>query len=105
VSESLDARIWAEHEHWLDCRARLAVVRARWTEDDWSAVRLAADAAWDADPSGLYLYAATDALREHEYRRIDERLARERRFGAEWLLGVLGSTDAIEKKPTLRRER
>jgi hypothetical protein len=92
MSESLDVRVWAEHEHWLDCRARLAAERARWTEDDWSAVRLAADAAWDAKPNGLYLYVATDALREHEYRRIDERLARERCHGSEWLLGVLART-------------
>jgi hypothetical protein len=97
MSESLDVRVWSEHEHWLDCRARLAVVRARWTEDDWSAVRLAADAAWDAHPSGLYLYAAETAVREHEYRRIDDRLTRERCHGSEWLLGVLERT-AIEER-------
>lgn len=92
MSAPLDARVWREHEHWLDCRARLAVVRERWREDEWTAVRLAADAAWDDHRSNLYVYDAERALREHQHRRIDERLAFERSHGVDWLTEVLERT-------------
>jgi hypothetical protein len=96
MNESLDALVWREHEQWLADRPRLAVERERWSDDDWAAVRLAADAAWDAHRSNLYLYDAEKAVRERHYDRYDARLAFERRHGVEWLLGVLRRT-AIER--------
>ena len=93
MKESLDARVWREHEQWLERRARLRVERERWTEVDWATARLAADAAWDACPDGLYLYAAEQALRERHYERTHARLAAERRRGVEWLLDVLERTE------------
>jgi hypothetical protein len=92
MSESLDARIWRGHEQWLDARRRLAVERERWADADWAAARLAADTAWDAHRSNIYLYDAERALREHHYSRVQARLAVEARFGVEWLLGVLKRT-------------
>jgi hypothetical protein len=88
----LDARLWREHEQWLDRRARLCVERERWTDEDWATARLAADAAWGAHRSNLYLYDAERALRERHYRRVEARLAAECRLGVEWLLGVLERT-------------
>jgi hypothetical protein len=86
------ARVWREHERWLDARARLCTERERWTEDDWAAARRAADAAWDAHRSNLYLYDAERALRERHYDRTHARLAAERSRGTPWLLGVLERT-------------
>jgi hypothetical protein len=86
------ARVWREHERWLDARARLCIERERWTEDDWSTARRAADAAWDARPVGLYLYAIEEACRQQHYHRVAARLAAERSRGTPWLLGVLERT-------------
>jgi len=94
MSESVDERVWQEHERWLHRHIRLAVMRERWAEDDWAAVRLAADTAWDAHRSNLYLYDAERALREHQYRRVNARFLAEARHGVEWLLGVLERTAA-----------
>jgi hypothetical protein len=99
VNESLDALIWREHAQWLEDRARIAVERERWTDDDWAAARLAADVAWDAHRSNIYLYDAERALREHHYSRVQARLAVEARFGVEWLLGVLERTALPARKP------
>jgi hypothetical protein len=92
VNESIDAVVWREHEAWLEDHARLAVERERWTDDDWLAVRSAADAAWDAHRRNLYVYDAERALREQHYRRTDARLAFEASHGVEWLRGVLERT-------------
>lgn len=80
---------WREHEHWRERRARLAVLRERWTDGDWAAARLLADRAWDAHRSGLYLYAAEQGLREQHYLRTAARLAHEARFDIGWLIGVI----------------
>jgi hypothetical protein len=94
VSDRLDALVWRDHERWLDDRSRLAVERERWTEEEWTAVRLAADAAWDRHRSNFYIYDAELALREHQHRRIGELLAFEASHGAEWLRRVLERTAA-----------
>lgn len=89
MNESVDARVWREHECWREEHARLTIERARWTGDDWLAARIAADAAWNRHRSNLYLYDAERALREQHYERTRARLAVEHEHGVEWLTGVL----------------
>jgi hypothetical protein len=84
--------VWREHERWRERRARLAVARERWTEEDWRAARRRADVAWDAHRSNLYLYDAEQALREQHYLRTAARLAAEARFDVDWLIGVMEET-------------
>ena len=84
--------VWREHEEWLRRRARLAVERERWTDEDWTAARALADTTWDAHRSNLYLYDAERALREQHYRRTAARFAREARLDVDWLIGVLEAT-------------
>jgi hypothetical protein len=86
------SNLWREHEEWLRRRARLAVERERWTDEDWTVARALADVAWDAHRANLYLYDAERALREQHYLRTAARLAQEARFDAEWLLGVMEVT-------------
>jgi hypothetical protein len=93
VSAILDEEsvlVW--REQWLEERARLAVARERWGDDDWNAVRRAADVAWDTHPVGLYIYAAEEACRRRNWDRVEARLAFEAAHGVEWLRGVLERT-------------
>jgi hypothetical protein len=85
--------LWRAHEQWREQRALLAVARERWTDEDWTAARRLADAAWDAHRSNLYLYDAERALREQHYRRTAARLAAEARLDLGWLVGVMRATE------------
>jgi hypothetical protein len=93
ITSVINDLVWREHEGWLEERARLAVERERWTGADWAEARRVADAAWDANPVGLYLYAAEEALREQHYRRTTARLDAEARLDVDWLLGLIGGRD------------
>ena len=88
----IDALVWQKHEEWLQRHARQCVAWHRWTDADWQAARLLADALWDRHRSGLYIFDAERALREQHYDRVAARLAEETRLDVGWLVGVLERT-------------
>jgi hypothetical protein len=88
--QDLDAVIWREHECWLAGRLRRWAERERWTDADWTAVRLAAERGWDG--RSYFVYTVERAVRERQHERIEQYLAFEREHGIEWLRGVLRGT-------------
>ena len=61
---------WQAHQQWLQQHQEAIISREQWTRTDWETARLAADTAWEHNPSGLYLYRAEQALRDQQYRRV-----------------------------------
>ena len=90
MSDRLSELVWREHECWLADRPRRWAERERWTDADWTCVRLAANATWDR--SSFFVYAVEQAVRERQYERIEQYLSFEREHGTAWLAELLRRT-------------
>jgi hypothetical protein len=67
VTDALSELVWAEHEGFLLRRVFRDRERAAWGSAEWRLLRVLTEAAWDQQPSGLYVYAVQAASREVDY--------------------------------------